>query len=70
MDYLDRARTCKQAAEILGVSPRSVSDRRWRRRIGLRALRVGGSLRFLETDLMKVLHSRLETLASLPNLRR
>jgi excisionase family DNA binding protein len=65
MDYLDRARNRKEAAEILGISPRTIADHRWRKRIGLRAVRVGGSLRFLETDLMKLLHSRRETVASL-----
>ena len=64
MDYLDRARNRKEAAEILGVSHRTISDYRWRKRIGLRAVRVGGALRFLETDLMKLLHSRPETFVS------
>jgi hypothetical protein len=64
MTYPDRARNSKDAAQILGLSYRTVSDYRWRKRIGLRGVRIGGSLRFLEADLMKLLHSRPETFAS------
>ena len=56
----DRALTKEEAAARLGQSPRSLADPRWRRRVGLRATRVGRSLRFLESDLVRLLNRGLE----------
>ncbi len=58
----DRALTKKEAAARLGQSPRSLGDPRWRRRVGLRATRVGRSLRFLESDVERLLKQGLERL--------
>ncbi len=44
-----------RAAAILGVRPATISDPRWRRRVGLRATKVGGCLRFLESELNELL---------------
>jgi hypothetical protein len=38
--------TTRQVAEALKISPRSVSDRRFRDRIGLQAVKIGGAVRF------------------------
>ncbi len=56
----DRALTKEEAATRLGQSPRSLADPRWRRRVGLRATRVGRNLRFLESDLERLLNRGLE----------
>ncbi len=56
----DRGVSKFEAASILGVSPKSVEDVRWRRRVGLRATRVGRCLRFRENDLLKLLERGLE----------
>ncbi len=56
----DRALTKEEAATRLGQSPRSLADPRWRRRVGLRATRVGRNLRFLESDLVRLLNRGLE----------
>ncbi len=56
----DRALTKEEAATRLGQSPRSLADPRWRRRVGLRATRVGRNLRFLESDLVKLLNRGME----------
>ena len=45
----------KQTAGILGASPNSVGDSRWRKRVGLPATRIGRSLRFLERDIQSIL---------------
>ena len=58
----DRAVSKWEAARILGVSSKSVQDMRWRRRVGLKATRVGRCLRFRENDLLKLLESGLERL--------
>ena len=56
----DRALTKEEAATRLGQSPRSLADPRWRRRVGLRATKVGRSLRFRESDLERLLNRGLE----------
>lgn len=56
----DRALTKCEAAYVLGVRPTSIGDSRWRKRIGLRATRVGKSLRFLESEVNRVLRRGLE----------
>lgn len=39
------------AAELLATTPGVVYNVKWRRRVGLRAVRVGHALRFLVSDL-------------------
>jgi hypothetical protein len=56
----DRALTKGEAALILGVSPKSLADSRWRRRVSLRATRIGKCLRFLESEVKRVLRKGLE----------
>ena len=58
----DRALRKEEAAALLGISPRSVQDRRWRLRVGLRGVRVGRSLRFRESDCLKLLERGRERL--------
>jgi Helix-turn-helix domain len=50
-ELLDRHDT----ARLLGVKPQTVADARWRARVGLRATRVGRSLRFVRTDIEALL---------------
>ena len=50
----------EQAAERLSVSPRSLSDRRYRVRLGLAAVRVGRKLTFSETDLERIIRDGRE----------
>ncbi len=56
-----RALSKERAAEILGQQPSTVGDPRWRRRVGLRATRIGRSLRFLERDIQDLLKRGRET---------
>ena len=56
---VDRGLTKEAAAALLSQSPRSLADPRWRRRVGLRATRVG-RMRFLESEVMKLLRRGLE----------
>ena len=60
----DRALKKEHAAEILGHSATTLADPRWRLRVGLRATRVGKSLRFLESEVRRVLQSGLEEFGS------
>ncbi len=55
MKYSDRALTKEEAAVVLGHSAKSLADPRWRRRVGLRATRVGSSLRFMESEIRGLL---------------
>ena len=57
-----RALTAKDVAAVLGVSEKSVRDARWRRRIRLRAVHVGTSLRFLASECDALLERGLERL--------
>ncbi|MBI2884179.1 MAG: helix-turn-helix domain-containing protein [Candidatus Methylomirabilis oxyfera] len=52
----------EQAAERLSVSPRSLSDRRYRIRLGLAAVRIGRRLTFSETDLERIIREGRERL--------
>lgn len=52
----------EQAAERLSVSPRSLSDRRYRVRLGLAAVRIGRKLTFSETDLARLIREGRERL--------
>lgn len=56
----DRALKKELAAEILGQAVSTLADPRWRRRVGLRATKVGRSLRFLESDIQSLLRRGLE----------
>ncbi len=47
--------TPTQVSRFLHFSPRSLKDPRFRRRIGLRAVKVGRALRFTEADVRRVL---------------
>ena len=58
----DRVLTTREAAELLRVSAKSVGDARWRRRVGLRATWIDRSLRFLETEVERLLARGLEQL--------
>jgi len=53
-----------EATKALGVSPRSLADRRYRTRIGLPARKVGRRVVFLEQDLRRLLAARRD---GLPN---
>jgi hypothetical protein len=50
----------ERAAKLIDVSPRTIADPRWRRRVGLRAVRIGGVLRFRRSDLLELLARSLE----------
>jgi hypothetical protein len=56
----DRALKKELAAEILSQAVSTLADPRWRRRVGLRATKVGRSLRFLESDIQSLLRRGLE----------
>ena len=43
------------AARLLGISPRSLADKRYRARLGLAARRVGRRLVFAEEDCVRIL---------------
>jgi len=51
----DRLLTPEEAAERLRFAPRTLRDARVRRRLGLRAVRLGKRLRFRERDLLQLL---------------
>jgi len=46
--------TPDEAAARLGIGRRTVLDRRWRARVGLPAVMLGGVLRFAEDDLYRL----------------
>jgi hypothetical protein len=60
IDQIDQLFTKELTAQLLSVSPRSIADPRWRRRAGLRAVRVGGVLRFRRSDVVELLARGLE----------
>lgn len=66
MTHVDRALTADETAGILGVSPRSILDRRFRARIKLAATRVGRSVRFRMSDVEGVLKRGRERLPAMP----
>lgn len=43
------------AANMLGYAARTIADARWRARVGLHAIRIGGRLQFLEKDLVTLI---------------
>ena len=54
-----------EAADVLGISPRSLADRRYRNRIGLPARRIGRRLVFLESDCRRLLELGKERLVKI-----
>ncbi len=52
--------TVLETAQFLGCAPTSLVSRRWREQIGLRAVKVGRSVMFLEADLDAFIASRKE----------
>lgn len=58
-----RGLTKLQTATVLGLSPNTVADPRWRRRVGLRAVRVGRALRFMESDVLELVERGRERLS-------
>ena len=55
MVHDDEALTKQDVARLFRVSPGSVADRRWRRRVGLPAIKIGKSLRFRRADVLTLL---------------
>lgn len=65
--------TAEEAAARLGVSPRSLRDKRWRLRVGLAATRIGRRVGFREDDLVKLItrgRERMPTQAGGHNAER
>lgn len=58
----ERALSVSEASEMLSLSPRSLSDRRFRIRLGLQARRIGGRIVFLESDLLRLLERGREAM--------
>ena len=56
----DHALNKLEAGKILGQSPKTLADSRWRRRVGLKAIKIGRSLRFLHSDLRRLLSKAQE----------
>lgn len=57
-----RVISVEQAAERLSVSPRSLSDRRFRLRLGLGAIKIGRRVGFAEGDIDKLIERGRERL--------
>ncbi len=57
-----RALDVRGAATVLGLRPATLYSKAWRGRVGLRAVKIGGSLRFLERDLYRLLEAGAERL--------
>ena len=53
-----------EAAERLGVSPRSLADRRWRARVGLVTTKIGRRALFRESDIDKLILRGVERLTA------
>jgi hypothetical protein len=49
-----------RAAKLLGVSPRSLADRRYRARLGLAGRRIGGRLVFIREEVIALLEAGRE----------
>lgn len=58
----EKAMGVSEAAEMLGVSPRSLGDKRFRIRLGLQARRICGRIVFVESDLLRLLERGREPL--------
>ncbi len=65
-----RAVKVPEAATILGAQPATLYSRAWRARVGLKAIRIGRSLRFRETDLYRLIDKGAERLPETHEGRR
>jgi len=59
---LDSCLTAVETADLLGLSPRTIYTRSWRERHGLRAQKIGRSLRFRVSELQRFLEVNRESL--------
>ena len=59
-----------EAAARLGVSPRSLADKRFRLRVGLAAVRIGRRVKFREEDIGRLVTKGLERLPRLQAFRQ
>ncbi len=50
-----------EVAAVLRIAPRTLYDRRWRRRVGLRAVKIGHVLRFSSSEIMRFVERHGET---------
>lgn len=55
----------KEAAELLRVSPQSLGNRVWRKKIGLQGIKIGKRLVFSEDSLMRFLAQNEEEVVPL-----
>jgi hypothetical protein len=55
MDDDDKVFPKEAAADFISYAASTVGDKRWRERVGLHAIKVGGRLRFQEKDLLALL---------------
>ncbi len=60
---MDRTFNVREAAELLGCSERSLYTRWWRARHQIPAVKIGKFLRFRQSDLERVLASRVESVS-------
>ena len=51
----DRGLDKYQVAYRLGVKDTTVADRRWRQRVGLLGVKIGGVIRYMESDVMRLI---------------
>ncbi len=51
----DRGLDKYQVAYRLGVKDATVADRRWRQRVGLLGVKIGGVIRYMESDVMRLI---------------
>ncbi len=63
-----RALDVDSAARLLGVSPRSLADRRYRKKLGLPATKIGRRTVFREADLLSVLERGRQQLPPQPEV--
>jgi len=54
--------TVEETSRFLRCSMDSLRDPKWRRSVGLQAVRVGKSLRFVKSDLLRFLEKNREIL--------
>jgi len=60
MDDDEKALPKEAAADFISYAPSTLGDKRWRARIGLCAVKLGGRLRFQEKDLLALLERSRE----------
>ncbi len=58
---LDRLLDTYEVARFLGLSSTTVASADWRQRVGLRAIKIGGAIRYLESDVVALLDRGRET---------